>query len=277
MNESLPYRLLACDLDGTLMGEDTIIHAAVRRALAAAQALGVAVTLATGRSFAGALPFARELNISLPLICHQGGCVQHPLSGALLYQAAMERDLLRQVVELARARDWHLVIYFGDDFYLTELRYPLSFYHAMIGSNPHRVDDLAGVVGAHEQAPTKFILVADKDQADRIQAEMRARFGRQMVVVRSHDFFVEGNPLGVNKGNALRLLAAELDVPQEQVMAIGDQANDVAMIAWAGLGIAMGSGSKAALDVADWIAPPLAAHGAATAIERFLLKGDCED
>ena len=270
MNKSLPYRLLACDLDGTLMGEDTMIHASVRRALAAAQALGVAVTLATGRSFGATLPFARDLNISLPLICHQGGCVQHPLSGEMLYQDALERALLLKVVELAQARDWHLVIYFGDDVYLGELRYPLEFYHAMIGSNLHRVDDLAGVVGANEQAPTKFILTADKEQADRIQAEVSARFGRQMVVVRSHDFFVEGNPLGVNKGNALRRLAAELDVPQEQVMAIGDQDNDVAMIAWAGLGVALGSGSKAALDAADWVAPPLADHGAAAAIERFL-------
>ncbi|MCP4517419.1 MAG: HAD family phosphatase [Delftia sp.] len=277
MSKSLPYRLLACDLDGTLMSEQTIIHAPVRRALAAAQARGIAVTLATGRSFATTLPFARDLDISLPLICHQGGCVQHPLSGELLYQAAMERALLLKVVELAHARDWHLVLYFGDDIYLAELRYPLSFYHAMIGSNLQRVDDLAEIVDASEQAPSKFILAASKEQADHIQAEMDARFGQQMVVVRSHDFFVEGNPLGVNKGNALRRLAAELGVPREQVMAIGDQANDVTMIAWAGLGVAMGSGSQAARDVADWIAPPLAAHGAAAAIEHFLLKGDGKD
>ncbi len=277
MSKSLPYRLLACDLDGTLMGEQTIIHAPVRRALAAAQARGIAVTLATGRSFATTLPFARDLDISLPLICHQGGCVQHPLSGELLYQAAMERELLLKVVELAHARDWHLVLYFGDDIYLAELRYPLSFYHAMIGSNLQRVDDLAEIVDASEQAPSKFILAASKEQADRIQAELDARFGQQMVVVRSHDFFVEGNPLGVNKGNALRRLAAELGVPREQVMAIGDQANDVTMIAWAGLGVAMGSGSQAARDVADWIAPPLAAHGAAAAIEHFVLKDDAKD
>lgn len=277
MSKSLPYRLLACDLDGTLMGEDAIIHAPVRRALAAAQALGVAVTLATGRSFGTTLPFARDLNISLPLICHQGGHIQHPLSGEVLYQAALERDMVLRVVELARARDWHLVFYFGDDIYLDQWRYPLDFYHAMIGTDLHRVDDLAGVVAANEHAPTKFILVADKEQADRIQAELSARFGRQMIVVRSHNFFVEGNPLGVDKGSALRRLAASLDVHQEQVMAIGDQDNDVTMIAWAGLGVAMGNGSQAARQAADWIAPPLAEHGVAAAIARFLSRGDCED
>jgi Cof subfamily protein (haloacid dehalogenase superfamily) len=269
--------LLACDLDGTLVGDDTIIHPPVRQALAAAQARGIDVTLATGRSFATTLPFARSLDISMPLICHQGGYVKHPLSGELLYQVTLARPLFLQVVELARSRDWHLIVYFGDDIYLRELRHPLDFYHTMIGTDLHRVDDLARVVGEKEQSPTKFILVADKARADGIQAHMSARFGQQMVVVRSHDFFVEGNPLGVDKGSALRQLAGRMGVTQEQVMAIGDQANDVTMISWAGLGVAMGSGSRAARDVADWIAPPLSAHGAAAAIERFLLIGGPPD
>jgi Cof subfamily protein (haloacid dehalogenase superfamily) len=263
--------LLACDLDGTLMGDDTVIHSPVRQALATAQARGVDVTLATGRSFATTLPFARLLDISMPLICHQGGYVKHPLSGELFYQATLARALFLQVVELARSHDWHLVVYFGDDIYLREFRHPLDFYHTMIGTDLHRVDDLDKVVGAKEQGPTKFVLIADKVQADRVQAQMSDRFGQQMIVVRSHDFFVEGNPLGVDKGNALRQLAERMGVPQEQVMAIGDQANDVTMIAWAGLGVAMSSGSQAARAVADWIAPPLSAHGAAAAIERFLL------
>jgi len=266
-----PYRLLACDLDGTLMGDDTTVHPPVRRALAKAQARGVYVTLATGRSFLATLPFARSLDISLPLICHQGGCVKHPLNGELFYQATMERSLVLQVVKLARAHDWHMVIYLGDDVYLSEFRHPLSLYHDMLGTNLHRVDNLAGIVDKNGQDPSKFILVADKAQADRIEARLSARFDRHMVIVRSHDFFVEGNPLGVSKGDALHRLAAHLDVPQAQVMAIGDQDNDVTMIAWAGLGVAMGGGSQAAQAAADWVAPPLSAHGAVAAIERFLL------
>jgi hydroxymethylpyrimidine pyrophosphatase-like HAD family hydrolase len=77
----------------------------------------------------------------------------------------------------------------------------------------------------------------------------------------------------VSKGNALRRLAAHLSVPQVQVMALGDHDNDASMLAWAGLGVAMGDGSPGVKAVADWIAPPLAEDGAAVAIERFVLDG----
>jgi hypothetical protein len=75
----------------------------------------------------------------------------------------------------------------------------------------------------------------------------------------------------VSKGDALRRLAAHLDIPQAQVMAVGDQDNDTAMIAWAGLGVAMGNGSPAVKAIADWVAPSVAEDGAAVAIERFVL------
>ena len=83
---------------------------------------------------------------------------------------------------------------------------------------------------------------------------------------------IEGNPLGVSKGDALRRLADHLGIAQGEVMAVGDQDNDATMIAWAGLGVAMGNGSPAVKAIADWVAPPLAEDGAAVAIERFVLS-----
>jgi Cof subfamily protein (haloacid dehalogenase superfamily) len=269
-HQTPPYRLLACDLDGTLMGHDTTIHPPVRRAIASAQARGVYVTLATGRGFPETLPFARTLDVSLPLICYQGGLIKHPLTGELLYQATLGRSLALQMVELAQTRNWHVVIYLDETICLEELRYPHSFYHDMLGVNLKRVDDLGSAINESAHDPAKLIVVADKDRSDRIQEELSACFAGQMVIVRSHDLFVEGNPLGVNKGDALRRLAGYLAVPQAQVMAIGDQGNDVPMLEWAGLGVAMGNGSDAARAAADWVAPPLADDGAAVAIERFL-------
>jgi hydroxymethylpyrimidine pyrophosphatase-like HAD family hydrolase len=92
-----------------------------------------------------------------------------------------------------------------------------------------------------------------------------------MQIVRSHGLFIEANPLGVDKGNGLAWVADYLGVPQSQVMAVGDQDNDVPMVAWAGLGVAMGNGSLACKAAADWVAPPFEEDGAAAAIERFVL------
>ena len=152
---------------------------------------------------------------------------------------------------------------------LSEMPVGIKDYELLVGERVIWADDLYAVLEQHE--PVKFIIVAEEPEADLIEKEMRDRFEGRMEVMRSHVLFVEGNPLGVSKGDALRRLAAHLSIPQAQVMAVGDQGNDAPMIDWAGVGVAMGDGSAAAKAVADWIAPPLEEDGAAVAIERFVL------
>jgi len=263
--------LVALDMDGTLMGDDLLVSPRVRRAIGGAQERGVVVTLATGRMLDFVIPFAQDLGITAPLICYQGGLIQVLDSDHPLYRATMDPGLAREVLEWQAQHRWHIVFYAGDDVFLTEQRHPKEFYHDMIGERLVFVDDLFSVLEQHE--PIKFVLTAEPAEADRIEAEMRRHFEGRMEVVRSHAMFVEGNPLGVSKEDALRRLAIHLGIPQAQVMAIGDQGNDAGMIAWAGVGVAMGDGSPAAKAVADWVAPPLAEDGAAVAIERFVLEG----
>jgi hypothetical protein len=273
LRKTLTYRLLACDLDGTLMGDDTQIPMDARRAIAAVQDRGTYVTLATGRGFPETLPFARMLNITVPIICLQGGLVKHPLSGDVVFRATMDRKLVLDVIQLAQARDWHLLIYINDGVFLREIRYPSDFYAKLLGKNIRCVDDLAAAVNHNSTPPAKFLIVGnDGNESNRIEGDLHAKFGHQTQIFRSHTLFVEGNPIGVDKGDALRRLSAYLDVPQARVMAIGDQGNDVPMIIWAGLGVAMGNGNDAAKTVSDWIAPPVSAAGAVVAIERFLLN-----
>jgi Cof subfamily protein (haloacid dehalogenase superfamily) len=278
LRKTSPYRLLACDLDGTLMGDDTNIGVSVRQAITTAQDLGVLVTLATGRGFPETLPFAHLLNITVPIICFQGGLIKHPLTYDAVFRATMDRGLVLDVIQLAHTRDWHLLLYIDDGVFLEEMRRHRRFYDVLLGKNIHCVDDLTRVAAHHDSQPAKFLVVgSDGAESDNIQEVLRAHFGHQMQVVRSHTLFVEGNPIGVDKGDALRRLSAHLNVPQTHVMAIGDQGNDVPMLAWAGFGVAMGNGSDAAKAVSDWTAPPLSAAGAAVAIERFLLAVPIDD
>jgi hypothetical protein len=265
--------LLALDLDGTLIDERMVIPDRARRAIAQAKAHGVTVTLATGRMLEATLPFARDLRIEAPLICYQGGFIQSLDADSPLYRATMEPQLVRDVLVWRAAgtdRDWHMALYADDAIFVAERRYPEGFYRNLLGQNLRWVDDLLPVLDRHE--PVKFLFIADRGEADRIEAAMRERFAGRMEIVRSHANFVEGNPPGVSKGDALSRLAGHLDIPQERVMAVGDQGNDVPMIRWAGVGVAMGNASPAAKAVADWIAPPFSAHGAAVAIERFILN-----
>jgi Cof subfamily protein (haloacid dehalogenase superfamily) len=265
-------RLLALDLDGTLMDDSMVIKSdRVRRAIAAAQARGVIVTLATGRMFDFLLSFAHDLGITAPLICYQGGLIQAPDAGRPIYRATMEPALVRQVLALKAQRGWHFVLYAGDDVFLDERRHHEQFYRDMLGERLVWVDDLSAMLERH--APVKFLVFVEPDEAENVLAELRRQFGGQMELPRSHAKIIEGNPLGVSKGDALRRLSEHLGIQRAEVMAIGDQDNDLPMITWAGLSVAMGNGSPAVKAAADWVAPPVAEDGAAVAIERFILEG----
>ncbi|MFL7792359.1 MAG: Cof-type HAD-IIB family hydrolase [Anaerolineae bacterium] len=263
-------RLLAMDLDGTLMDDDMVLKSErVRQAIAAAQERGVVATLATGRMFDFLLPFAHDLGITAPLICYQGGLIQAPDAKEPIYRATMEPALVRQVLALKARRGWHFVLYADDDVFLDERRYSDQFYRDMLGERLVWVDNLSAVLEQHE--PVKFLVFVEPEEAENVLAELRQQFTGQMELTRSHARIVEGNPLGVSKGDALRRLAEHLGIPQAEVMAIGDQENDMPMITWAGFSVAMGNGSPVVKAAADWVAPPVTEDGAAVAIERFIL------
>lgn len=262
------YKLLACDLDGTLMDETFTFTPRVKAAVTRALACGVAVTLATGRAFPSTYLFAQELGITLPLICTQGGLIQDPLNGEVLHRAVMPLALAHEIIALSKQRGWHLTLYQDDQVYLNDLRHPRSFYDQMFGLPLHIVGDLASAI---TRPPAKFIVIAEPEKADAILPELRQRFAGRLRIVRSHRNFVEGNPLDASKGQALARLAAHLSVPQAQTAAIGDNDNDADMLVWAGLGMAMGNAHPHLKAVADVILPPVEKDGAAVAIEQYIL------
>ncbi len=263
------YQLLACDLDGTLVDETFTLTPRVKAAVAQATHRGVAVTIATGRAYPSALPFAQELGITLPLICTQGGLVKDPTTGEVLHRAAMSLSLAHEVIALSQQRNWHLTVYMDNDhIYLTELQHHRSLYDKLFSLPLRIVGDLAAAV---DRPPAKFVIIAQEEQADVMVPQLRERFAGRLRIVRSHRNFVEGNPLDASKGLALARLAERLGIPQSHTAAIGDNDNDADMVAWAGLGMAMGNAHPDLKAVADVILPPVEQDGAAVAIEKYIL------
>ncbi|MBC7251221.1 MAG: HAD family phosphatase [Anaerolineae bacterium] len=265
------YKLLAADLDGTLIGEDFVLSPRVKTAIRRAMERGVRVTLATGREYTATVQYARELGITTPLICYQGGKIYDPVTGDVLHTVTMSRDLVEEAIGLARERQWTLCVYAGEQIFVNDTQRLPDMFKLLVGTSVRQVPDLTAVL---EGQLLKFIIVAEEEEADRIERELREHMDGRLHVVRSHRFFVEGNPLQATKGQALARLAAWLGVDRSEVMAIGDQGNDTDMVAWAGLGVAMGNAVPQVKAVADYIAPPVEEDGAAVAIERFLLTDE---
>ncbi|MGC9393815.1 MAG: Cof-type HAD-IIB family hydrolase [Anaerolineae bacterium] len=264
-------RLAVFDLDGTLMGTDQKIRPRVARAVTQAQAQGVIVTLATGRMFAATECFARELNVTAPLICYQGGWIQ-ALDGPVLRRIILPTTPAREAIALGAANGWHVLLYAEGQLFIEDFLYPVAFYDALLGSGVTVGEPWDAILAAHDGVD-KVLYVAEPEQIPAMAEALQDRFVGVAEVVRSHEMFIEVVPLGVDKGSAVAWLAQHFNIPREDVLAAGDQENDLAMIKWAGLGVAMGNATPPVQHVADWIAPPVTEDGAAVLLERFVLDG----
>jgi Cof subfamily protein (haloacid dehalogenase superfamily) len=266
------YKLLALDLDGTTLGPGLEIQPVVSDAIAAAQAQGVRVTLATGRMFASTRPYAKQLNIHDPLICYQGALIRDPITGEVYQHVVTPGDLAAEAIGMLLERDIFLLAYIDERLCVAEQRPELDQYLQWHPEGIEVVIDPELAALAREQPPTKLLFVADPPIVEREIARLAAHFAGRLSAVRSHALFGELTALGISKGAALATLAARLGIPREQVVAIGDHENDLPMIEWAGLGLAMGNAIPAARALADAVIPPVEEAGVAWAIEHYILR-----
>ncbi len=271
MSAAREIRLIAIDLDGTLIDERLTIAPRVKRAIAAAQAQGVTVTLASGRMFAAMVPFAQELNITAPLICYQGGLVRHPVSGETTFHLAVPTALAREVVELARARRIQVNAFVDDRLHVESLTPEAEVYMRIANVEATVVPDLADFLA--DNPSSKLVLVnLDEDKTDRLVEELSAHFGGRLGITKSHPYYTEAIHPDVNKGRALTQLAEALDVPLAQVMGIGDNLNDLSLVRTAGFGVAMGNGAPRVKAAADFVTAAFEEDGVAVAIEKHVLN-----
>lgn len=263
------YRLVALDLDGTLLRDDLTMSPRVANALRASQAQGVQITLASGRGYPALKPWVQRLGITAPVIGYQGARITDPITDRTICEYPFPQELVAEVAGYARECDLSLTLYANDEIYVERKRHSDAFYNKWFGLPIHLVDDIAA---ASPVNPVKFLITATEDELDVLHPEVEARFGGCLQIVRSHALFLEGMALGVTKGTALAWVAQYLHIPQAETLAMGDAGNDVEMLAWAGMGVAMGNASASAQAAADFQAPSVDEDGVAVALERFVLE-----
>jgi Cof subfamily protein (haloacid dehalogenase superfamily) len=246
-------QLLATDLDGTLMGTSKIIPPRTYQALHKAMDAGCWVSLATGRAFTTASLYARELG-----------------DGSVVYQATLPLDVARRLAAFTQARRLSVQVYLEDHQAYTDHARPVV--DTILDKTGRALIEVGDLVAWLDRPPYKFLISERPEAMADLVREMEGEFAGSVHVTQSLDHLVEVTAPEASKGQALAHLAAHLGVAQEVTMAMGDHDNDASMIAWAGLGVAVGNASPAAKAVADVIAPPLEEEGAAWAIERYILR-----
>lgn len=265
------YRLLALDVDGTVIGRDLLIPPGIVAAIQAFQARGGRVTLATGRSVHTTAPIADALGVDGPLICYQGALIKDHRSGQVVFHEPVPPALAAEAAGRLLADGVYVHAYIDDELYVPWDGPEVALYQTF---SPHKlrvhvVADLAAFVA--RRPPTKLLFIAEPDQVDPHLAGLQTHFSDRLQIVRSHAQFGELTAPGCTKGRALAQLAAALDIPQAAVAAAGDQYNDIEMVEWAGLGLAVRGGPAALQAVAQVVIDGPEQAGLVAAISTYLL------
>jgi Cof subfamily protein (haloacid dehalogenase superfamily) len=214
--------------------------------------------------------------MNAPLICYQGALVQDHRDGTIVHTETIPLNVAREVIAFSQARQLNVQVYLEDGRAYADQVTPVIAHVADLAQIP--VTGVGDLTNWLDHPPLKFLFFVERpEEAPELVRELQTECSENVQVVRSWHQLVEVTGPRVSKGAALARLAAYLGVPQAATMAVGDQDNDVSMVAWAGLGVAMGDASPAAKAAADVLAPSLAAAGAAWAIERYVLGGEAMD
>jgi Cof subfamily protein (haloacid dehalogenase superfamily) len=269
-----PIRLIALDIDGTLIGDDHDIGPRTIAAVKAAMARDVAVSLITGRMVSSALRFAQELELVGPLVGYQGGLIRampdvgSKRLGKLLRHTPIQPDVAREIVQWTRDHGLDPHVNHLERFILRADDPRADDYSAFMGARAELVPDLLEAI---THPVTKVLAVGEPPAPDEAAPIARAHFAGRADVTISHPRFLEFIAPGVSKGRAVRWLARRLRIPLAATLALGDQWNDLEMLAEVGHGAAMPSAPAEVRAVARYIAPPLEDEGAAQIIEQLVL------
>ncbi|MDR3269115.1 MAG: Cof-type HAD-IIB family hydrolase [Tannerella sp.] len=269
----MKYKLLALDVDGTLLNGQKKITPRTKAALLKMQHLGVQIVLASGRPTHGLAPLAKELGMDTNggyLLSYNGGQIINMQTNEPLYEKRIDPEMLPYLERKARAYDFPLFTYHRDTLLTTHPDNERVRKEAEL--NGMRVKAVTGFAEAVDFAPYKCMLASEDEEAlTGLEAHWKKRLAGSLDVFRSESYFLEIVPQDIDKANTLSWLMETLGIEAQDVIAIGDGVCDVSMIQLAGLGVAMGNAQESVKACADDVTGSNDEDGVATAVEKHIL------
>lgn len=263
------YKLIAIDIDDTLINDDKEVTPATQQALEQAVAKDVVVTLATGRAYASAQKIARQTGLNVPIITYQGALIKNLMDEKVLYERYVPEDAAHKLFEYCIEHNLHLQVYIDDKLYAREENQKLKDY-SELNRTPYFIEpDFKKLIA---QKTPKMLIIDDPAYLDEIAPVLRELLGSEVHITKSKPHFLEIMHFEGTKGHALTFLANHFDVDMAQTMAIGDSWNDHEMLEAAGLGVAMGNAIQALKDIAGYVTLSNNENGVKAAIDKFVLN-----
>ncbi|MDV4152103.1 sugar-phosphatase [Clostridium sp. AL.422] len=269
------YKLVAIDMDGTLLKEDKTISERTKNAIQSAREKGVTVVLATGRPIDGVSRYLEELNMYSDndyVLSYNGALIQKTKSKEAVAKVALKGEDLHYLRKLSNELGVHIHAFSEEKGLITPKNSKYTEVEAHINNieiHEMNIDNIP-----NDEVMIKVMMIDEPEILGPAMEKLPKEVYEKYTVVRSTPFFLEFLNKEVNKGVGVEMLAKHLGVKREEVMTFGDAGNDLHMIEYAGLGVAMANAFDEVKEAANYITDTNENDGVAKAIEKFILENN---
>ena len=265
----MQYRMIAIDMDGSLLDSNRKISDNTISAIKKARKAGVIVTVATGRSIRGVEIYRKILPIKAPLITYNGAVIIDLPDREILYDVTLEEKVASDIIDFGKKFSTTMCIWFQNQLYVYEINERVAQYTEVYGIHPIIIDNEAMLI---QQGITKILWFDEINNIKKYQQELEISLKGNVNFCTSSPYFLEFFDGDASKGNALKFLGEYYNIDASEMIAIGDGMNDVPMIEYAGLGVAMGNAPEELKELSDFITLTNDEDGVAHVIEQFVLN-----
>ena len=269
----MAYEILILDIDGTLTNSKKEVSPKTLDAVIRAQEEGIKVVIASGRPTAGINKIAKTIKLDEYggyVLSYNGAKITNFQTGEVVYNETLPEEMIPSIYEEAIDSHVGIITYEGND--------------AIAGNGIDKYNELEARIngiGLREVKDfpdyitfpiNKCLLTGEPEHMAEVEQKMKDRFGNFLNIFRSEPFFVEVMPQNIDKAYSLGKLLKHLDLERSQMIACGDGFNDLSMIKYAGLGVAMANAQEVVKQAADYITLSNDEDGVAKVIDKFMLN-----
>ena len=264
----MKYKLLAVDMDGTLLNGESVITERTKAAIMAAIEKGVLFVPSTGRPMGGMRLVCAAFDFDLPMILFNGAMAVTVKSERVLFSQGLGFGCAEVVFAQGVSRGYPVIAWGGERLFVSEDCEEVRIYQSITGAEVHVVADLDPM---RPSGVTKMLWIIPPEEANRLRDEMLALLGGRVNCHTSQSYLLEFVDAGASKGRALAEIGRAYGIAQSEMIAVGDGYNDVSMLEYAGLGVAMGNAPEDIKGICQYVTLSNDEDGVAKVVEQFIL------
>ncbi len=267
------YKLIAIDIDGTLLNDRHEVTDEVREAIIEAKKQGIKIVLCSGRAVGGVVRFLEELELKGEdnyIVALNGALIQNASTSEVIHKQNLSLEDLQNLYKLSQEFKTCIVFFDEADIFILNKDIPKYIVQeAFLSQVNLYYRDIEEITD--DYIVSNVLFVDEPERLEQIIASIPAEFKEKYAMVKSAPYYFEFLHPESSKGNALRIIAEKLGIRREEIMSIGDSGNDLSMIQYAGCGVAMGNAMEELKQHADFITLSNNESGVAHAIRKFVL------